>query len=410
MKRSDQLKEQAYKLFLEQKAIAEAAHTEGRLWNEEEQAKYDKIENDYTSLQKQAEEAEKLEKRDAEYARKLEQVADANKQRLSDVKDEKEVRNAAWRKYITKGDNGLNDEERTLLRGTSSQSTSDSLGGYTIPQGMSDMLEVGLKAYGGVMDVAQIMRTSTGNLIEYPKVDDTGTSGALMTEGTAPSVSDMTFGTTNINAYLYSSGIIKATTQLIQDSAFDIEKFIGEQASIRLGRILNTHFTTGDNSSKPQGAVNGSTAYGATGTSGAISFDDILNLKHSVDPAYRKNGTFMLSDTILKEIKKLSVGSSDARPLWQSGFIAGEPDTIDGDKYVINQDMASGLADGSKIVLYGDFSKYLVRMVNNFSLVVMRERFIDALTIGYIAHVRADGRYINASTTAPVKYLYAKAT
>ena len=64
----------------------------------------------------------------------------------------------------------------------------------------------------------------------------------------------------------------------------------------RLGRILNTHFTTGDNSSKPQGIVTASSA-GKTGTteshrsSGFLGFTnqyaDVMKAKIDAEPNMR---------------------------------------------------------------------------------------------------------------------------
>jgi HK97 family phage major capsid protein len=400
MKRSDELKEAQYKVYVAQKEIAETAKKEGRTFNDEENQKWDKAEKDYSDYERQINQAVALEERESKFAQVNQETAE--KAGLS--VEERNVRvNKAWANYLIQGER-LSPEDTAILRGTSTQSTVDALGGYTIPQGFSNKLEIALKEYGGMMDIATIFRTSKGDIIDYPTVNDTTVTGALMTEGTAPAVSDMAFGNVTLNAHLYSSLIVKITLQLAQDTAFDLEGFLAGQLGTRLGRIMNTHFTTGDNSSKPQGAVNGSVV-GKLGALGAITVDDFYDLESSVDPMYRKGNkvAYMFNDATLTAIKKLSVGSSDDRPLWQNGFAFGAPNTVNGYKYVINQDMAS-IGSGNKPILFGDFSKYVVRMVQNPSLVVMRERFIDALSIGYISHVRADGRYVTAASSNPVKH------
>ena len=110
----------------------------------------------------------------------------------------------------------------------------------------------------------------------------------------------------------------------------------------------------------------------------------------------------MLNDTILAAVKKLSIGSSDASPLWQASMRDGAPETIEGYPYWINQDMSSALTTGQKIMLFGDFSKYIVRQVLGMSLRRLEERFIDNGQIGFIAFARYDGELIN---TAAVKHL-----
>jgi HK97 family phage major capsid protein len=67
------------------------------------------------------------------------------------------------------------------------------------------------------------------------------------------------------------------------------------------------------------GATLGYTAGNSTtsGETTAITYDDLVELEHSVDPAYRKNARFMMSDTALKTVKKLKDGIG--RPLWMAG-------------------------------------------------------------------------------------------
>ena len=75
----------------------------------------------------------------------------------------------------------------------------------------------------------------------------------------------------------------------------------------------------------------------------------------------------------------------------------GEPDTIEGFRYWINQDMVSALTTGKKIMLFGDFSKYVVRQVMGMSIRRLEERFIDNGQVGFIAFARADGELVNTS-------------
>src|SRR5690606_38689916 len=79
--------------------------------------------------------------------------------------------------------------------------------------------------------------------------------------------------------------------------------------------------------------------------------DDFIDLMHAVDPGYRRNARWMFDDTTLKHVKKLSVSSSDIRPLWLPSFRDGEPATILGKPYTINQDVPTW-ASGNKAVLF----------------------------------------------------------
>ncbi len=57
-------------------------------------------------------------------------------------------------------------------------------GGYLIPQGFWQNLQIALKAYGGVSSSFRLVQTDSGNPMPWPTVDPTGIVGAYMTEMT----------------------------------------------------------------------------------------------------------------------------------------------------------------------------------------------------------------------------------
>lgn len=186
----------------------------------------------------------------------------------------------------------------------------------------------------------------------------------------------------------------------MQDSFFDMGGFLGSALGERLGRIQNRHATTGTGSSQPNGVVTASTAGVTLASSSAVTHDELLDLKHSVDPAYRMQAEWMFADSTLKALKKLK--DSQNRPLWLPGIAVREPDTLDGDRFVVNQHM-SGMEASAKSILYGDFSKYIMREVLNISLIRMVERYADYHQVGFVAIMRFDGELIDAGTN-PIKH------
>src|SRR4029077_3549940 len=120
------------------------------------------------------------------------------------------------------------------------------------------------------------------------------------------SPNDMTFGQVAIATFMYRT-IIPVTLELLQDSAFDIEAWIKEQCITRLGRGTNQHFTTGNGTTQPKGFIPGSSSGVTAASATSVSTDDLINLEHSVDPAYRKGASvgWQFNDGTLKVIKKL---------------------------------------------------------------------------------------------------------
>lgn len=311
---------------------------------------------------------------------------------------------AAQRSGLELGNNRLSFKLNAKAPKTQSearaQSLSGSAGGYTVPQGFLNQLEASLLAFGGMREVATILRTGEGNDLPIPTVSDHSNVGAILAENTQVAEQDVTFGQITMKAYKYSSKLIRVSAELLQDSAIDLESFIGSSLGERVARVLNSHFTSGDNSSKPQG-ISASGAGKTAAAVDAITFDELLDLQHSLDPAYRANAKFMMHDSTFKLVRKLV--DDQNRPIFMNDLSATSPGTLFGVPVVINQDVAT-VAASAKAVYYGDFSKYLIRDVQDFTLLRLEERYADYHQVGFVGFSRHDGRILDAGTD-PIKHL-----
>jgi len=279
----------------------------------------------------------------------------------------------------------------------------DADGGYTVPEGFQAELEQTMLAFNGPRRVCRVLRTATGNALPLPTSDDTGNSGALLAENTTIGSSvESTFGVKTLNAYKYSSTPIMISQELLEDSAFNLSSVIAEQLGERLGRITAAHFTTGTGSSQPNGIVTATSAGKTTAAVAAITAQELIDLEHSIDPAYRDLASvgYMFHDNVLAYLRKLVDG--DSRPLWNSGMSAGVPDTLHGRPYTVNQQMSSTITATDKTVLFGAFEKYVIRDVSSVRLYRLEERYRDLDQTGFIAFSRHDGELIN---TGAVKHL-----
>lgn len=283
-------------------------------------------------------------------------------------------------------------------------------GGYTVPQDFERKLDEALKYYGGVLEAADYIDTDNGQILPYPSINDTGNVAEQLAINTGATESvDPTFGVVNFSAFMYDSGIVLVPIQLLQDSAFNMEAVLESQLKIRLGRKLNTLFTTGAGTTEPKGIVVAATAGTAAAAAAAIAYTDLVNLEHDVDRLYRvrsEGAGFMFHDSTLKAIKKLV--DLDGRPIFSPGGVTGDlskpaPDTILGYPYFVNNDMAA-IGATNKSVLFGALKKYKIRRVKGAMMVRFGERYMNALQIGLMLFQRYDGNLVDAGTH-PVKYL-----
>jgi HK97 family phage major capsid protein len=418
MNKLKELIEKRARLVEQMKALVARADTENRSMTTEESAQWDQINNDVDATTKDIERREKIEAQERHLAGTDRPVITRNikgaeettiTERNDETTEQRKLKlEGAFNHWVRFGFEGMNAEQRSIMNHRRSylshedfpeelraQSTTTTAGGYLIPEGFSNELERKLKAYGGVRSVARVLTTPSGNDVPWPTVDDTSNVGELLTENSAVAAQDVAFGQVILKAYKYSSKVVLVSMELLQDSAFDINSLLSDLLSERLGRITNTHFTTGDNSSKPQGVVSAS-GVGVTGVSGqttSVTGDDLIDLEHSINSAYRAGGRFMMADSTLKAVKKIK--DTQGRYMWLPGLVAGEPNTILGYGYTINDDMAT-MAANAKSIVFANFSKFIVRDVMQVTLLRLVERYAEYGQVGFIAFSRHDSRAINA--------------
>ncbi|MGC9260911.1 MAG: phage major capsid protein [Phycisphaerae bacterium] len=330
-----------------------------------------------------------------------------------------EARMALLRKgfsqWIRRGNASLDPEIRTEVAaefariGTEDRALSSLAGvqgGYTVAPGLVPKLEVALKYYGGIPEVATFWNTAQGGPIGWPSMNDTINTGRFQGENTPArdtAAALPAFGLLNFNAYMFDSDIILLPVQLMEDSAIDIEQEIAEAAGIRIGRILNTMCTTGNGNSQPLGIIPATAPSQVTSAAAtAIAYTDIQRLRFGVNKAYRSAGSqFMMHDAVYQQLTLLL--DSNNRPLFLAGGIFGDiskknPDRFAGHEIVINNDMASTLASGAVSVLFGALNKYRVRRVGSMVFIRFTERYMNSLQVGFMAYQRFDGNLVDAGT------------
>lgn len=394
-----ELRRQRAALIEQARAILNSV-PEGQTMTGEQEAQFDRMMADADRMLKTIEAAEKVES----LSQDLEQPVRGQARETAEL-SEPELYRSAIVHWIRGGMEALNPEEREVLSQYRAQSAiTGSAGGYTVAQDFYRQIVDAMKEFGGVEQAgAFVIPTSTGADMPIPTSNDTANKGAILPENQTAAGQDIAFGQVVLKAYKYSSKTVLVPFELLQDSAVDIEAFVARKLGERLGRITNEHFTVGDNTDKPQGVVPFSTLgkTGANGQTTSVTYDDLVDLEHALDPAYRRRARWMLHDQTLKAIKKLK--DSQGRPLWQPGLAVREPDTILGYPFVPNQDMPQ-MAASAKSILFGDFSNYWIRRVTGIELFRITDKYIESGQVGFIAFHRTDGRGVNAGTNPIVHY------
>jgi len=401
-------------LVTENRAILDKSEKEARELTAEEQQEWDRRDNDVEAMSADIDRVEKQEKRDADIAGsdgplaggRQQADAEPNTDRATPTVDE------AFRSWMVHGPAGLTPEMRSAMASRQADLTPemraqsvglDTGGGYLVPDGFVANIETALADYSGVRKTrATILRTASGADIHMPMVNDTSNSGELLGENVAATEEDITVGAKTLRSYMFSSKMVKVSLQFLRDVGVSgIEAFLAAQLGERIGRALGAYYLTGTGANQPEGLATAATSGVTSAAATALTYDEIVDLEHSIDPAYRKNAEFLLADGALKVLKKLKDG--EGRPMWVPGMATREPNSILGYPYAIDTNLATPAAS-TKSVFFGDFSKFILRDVGGPQMLRLTERYAEYLQVAFLLFSAHDSALLDAGTY-PIKYI-----
>lgn len=309
----------------------------------------------------------------------------------------------------------LSDEQRAALqRGYQAlpaeqraQTTANAAGGYTVPIEIQSHIIRAMKKFGPMYDpgVCTEIVTNGGYSMPFPTIDDTANTAAATTQGVTlldDASGDVVLGQKSLGAFSFATPWLRVSKELADDSLQVMEALLGSLLGERLGRLANSQLTVGVGTTAPTGIVVASSVGVTAASTTAFTADEIIDLEHSVDPAYRESpdAAFMFHDAVLKAIRKLKDGQGNY--LWQAGNVQqGVPGSFNGRKYFVNQAMSNAFTTGQKLAIFGDLSKYFVRKVGAPLIGALQDKDFWP-GFGVAGWIRFDG---NLMDTTAVKHL-----
>ena len=150
----------------------------------------------------------------------------------------------------------------------------------------------------------------------------------------------------------------------------------------------------GDGKHKPLGVFQGAEV-GVTAAKTAITFDDMMDLYHSLRTPYRRNASWILNDSTVKAIRKLK--DNNGNYIWQPSVQVGQPDRILSLPYRTSS-FVPELAAGNKVIALGDYSYYWIADRQGRKFKRLSELYAANGQIGFLASERVDGRLILPET------------
>jgi HK97 family phage major capsid protein len=298
----------------------------------------------------------------------------------------------AFCNYLRKGVEGnlCNLETKAL------SVSSDPDGGYLVSPQISDMIVKAVFETSPMRNVCAIETISSDSLEILEDRSEAGagwtTESGAVSDSTTP-----TFAKKSIPVHeLYAQP--KATQKLIDDAAIDIEAWLADKVSTIFAKKENTAFISGDGVGKPRGILTYSdgTSWGtieqvASGSSGAVTADKLLELYYSLKEDYAVNATFLMNRSTVEAVRQLKDNTNQY--LWSPGLHLGAPDTLLGVPVYQAADMPVPAADSLSIAC-GDF-KSAYQIVDRTGVRVLRDPFTDKPFVKFYSTKRVGGDVIN---------------
>ena len=362
------------------KAFLESHRTDKGTLNAEDDATYNRMEEEINALSNEIRRLERQEQMEAELNMPVNAPL-TSKPGMGKADGEEKKTGKASKEYK----NAMLDAFRSNFKRVSNilQEGVDADGGYLVPDEYdSRMIDV-LTEENIMRRLGHTITTSGQHKIN---IAATKPAASWIEEGGALSFGDATFAQILLDAHKLHVAI-KVTEELLYDSAFNFENYIIEQFGKALANAEEDAFLNGDGVGKPLGlfAETGGGTVAETLT-GAIKSDDIISLVYALKRPYRKNASFIINDKNLAVLRKLK--DNNGAYIWQPSYQAGEPDRLLG--YAVH---TSAYAPEDAIA-FGDYSYYNIGDRGSRSFAELRELFAGNGMIGYVAKERVDGKLI----------------
>lgn len=389
MSKLNELRAQRAKAWDKAQAFLTANRNEMGILSEQDVETYNALEQNIVNLGHEIERQERLEAMEREMAAPV--STPITQKPDNAVKTEAKTGTAAdsynkafWNQVRSR--NGISYEVKNAL-----SEGVDSEGGYLVPDEFEHTLVSGLEEEGAIRSLAHVFTTSNG-VHKIPVVRTKG-NASWIDENGSYGESDDVFGQEQIDAHKVGT-IIKVSEELLNDSAFDLEKYFQDEFARRIGAKEEEAFIIGDGSKKPTGILNktGGAEVGVTAASDkAITADEIIDLYYSVKAPYRKNAVWILNDSTVRAVRKLK--DANGQYLWQPALHEGEHETLMG-KAILTSPYVPEIAAGAKVVMFGDLSFYWIGDRQGITFKRLNERYADMGQVGFLASHRVDGKLV----------------
>jgi len=260
-------------------------------------------------------------------------------------------------------------------------------GGWLCPTSFNDEIVTKLQEENVLRQICRTIATESTHRVPFVA---TQPSANWVGEGDEIEISSASFSTVTLEAHKLAACLL-ATSELIQDSFYDLENFLTDELGRAFARAEEESFLNGDGTNNqplgllPTLAQSASSILQTTGAQ--ISADDLITLTYSIDRPYRRSAKFLMSDSTLALVRRIK--DADQRYIWEPNYAGEEPPKILGYPVYTSNYLPPAIS-GNTCVLFGDFSFVTIAERGNRQVRPLREKFALSDKVAFLAIERVD--------------------
>ena len=279
------------------------------------------------------------------------------------------------------------DHMHTGIPQNSLKAGSDGAGGYLVPDTYDEKLVQALSAKNVLRQISKTIQTT--QRLRIPVAGDIDNADWIP-ENTVMEFMDAEFGEIILDAYKLGTSI-RVSDEMLEDGGVDLEKYILEMFSERIGTAEESAFIKGDGNGKPVGLIYQAQLGDVSEVAGDITMDDMINLEHALPYGYRKNAVWLMSADAYHKLR--SIPHHNGHGVWRNDLKEGEPERLFGYPIYICKAMDT-VAPGKIPVMFGDFSYYWIGDRGKRVIKRLVERHADRGQVAFLTTERVDAKLV----------------
>ena len=271
--------------------------------------------------------------------------------------------------------------QKALRRGSAGS------GNFIVPDTFEQKLVKGLTEKSLIRKLGTVMKTNT--TMRIPTIIADG-EAAWIPENEPVQFSEAVYGEIVLDAYKLAHKVV-VSDEMLEDANFDVEDYIHQLFVESVSAAEELALFIGDGNGKPTGLLHQTSVGWVSEKAGDITYDDILNLIHSVKSPYRKNAVLVMSEDAITKL--LSIIHYHGNSPWDVSLKDGTTKTLFGYP-VYTTNYLDRVLPGTKPVLFGDFSYFWIGERGKRSVKRLVERYADTGQVAYITSERIDAKLV----------------